>query len=184
MNLRGLESAHQRLSQLAWACPREPWRLRFHAPLPVSLKHLPDPPECWFDIRLVGPPFLATPPPQAVIVNAWNPGMQATTQQANERADRRLHAALQAAGKHPVRLCGCAARADHAEPGWLWPAAPCEGRRWARRFQQAGFYTLKHGLIEVVRTADGHSWRVGWWHKLWLNHAAWRAIAGKSRKKR
>lgn len=142
---------------------------------------LPEPPKAWFQVRFTSPPGLRIR--RAVVVTAWNPAMQEADARANRRADRRLASALQGCGRAAVRVVCMAPDGSHAEPGWMWDAGVAEGRRWACRFQQAGFYTIERGLMRVVRTTDGRVWQLGPMQKFWLNHAGWRVIAKNLRKK-
>ena len=84
------------------------------------------------------------------IVTAWNPAGAIASDAENDRADRQLFAALEEAGKDPVRITGCSPDRSHAEAGWLFSCERETAILWGRRFRQKAVYWVTGDRLWLI----------------------------------
>ncbi len=92
-------------------------------------------------------------PPSFVIISACATTGETWPRQANEEADNRLAAELNARGVWTTRVTGYSPLTGHAEPGWAVEVDLQDARDIGRRFLQDAIYIVETDVLWVVSCA-------------------------------
>lgn len=88
----------------------------------------------------------------AVVLTAWNPGLERPSLEVNRQRNERLHALLQSTGCQIWRADGFDPGTGATEEGFLaWGLDPSAGRALARQFWQLAIYAYdRDGMRHVL----------------------------------
>lgn len=87
----------------------------------------------------------------AVVITAWNPGLERPSEDDNRRANERLLREIQALGYEVWRADGRAPDGRFVEEGWIaWRMTVADGLALAARFDQFAIYTYDDSGMRVT----------------------------------